>query len=241
MTSSTRRPLTREGIVDTAIGYVDEHGLSSLTMRQLGQLLGVEAMSIYHHVNGREDLLEAIVDRLVAEVRVPPHATIGPADGWQGFLQHIAHSVRSLAVEHPRIFPLVATRPPAAPWLRPPMRSLDLVEDFLTGLRVRGLSDDDVVHVYRVFTSFLLGQLLLEVSAEAGVPPTPAAQELTQVTDASGANGSGEESGSATELDLTEFPTLVALEDRLRRHSPLAEFERALEALLDRLDGEIGG
>jgi TetR/AcrR family tetracycline transcriptional repressor len=227
-----RRQLTREGIVAAAIEYVDERGLGALTMRQLGQVLGVEAMSLYHHVNGREDLLEGIVATLVDQVRVPPYEDLGPADGWQGFIQEVAHAVRRLAVDHPNIFPLVATRPPAAPWLRPPMRSLELVEDFLEGLSRRGLSDADAVHVYKVFTSFLLGHLLLEVSARGGVPVA-----LEGSTDGGGATGPTSEQS----VDLADYPTLVRLEERLRRHDPEGEFEAALEALLDRLDGELPG
>ncbi len=107
-------------------------------MRGLGQALGVEAMSIYHHVNGREDLLDAMVDALVGEVRVDPDVALGPSDGWQAYLQALARSTRALAVAHPQVFPLIATRHPAAPWLRPPLRSLDLVEDFLSAMTSRG-------------------------------------------------------------------------------------------------------
>ena len=73
-----------------------------------------------------------------------------------------AHAVRTLAVTHPRIFPLVATRPPSAPWLRPPLRSLRWVESFLQGLREYGFSPRVSVAVYRSFATFLLGALLLE-------------------------------------------------------------------------------
>jgi AcrR family transcriptional regulator len=228
-----RKQLTREGILDAAIDYVDEHGLAALTMRQLGQVLGVEAMSLYHHVNGREDLLEAIVARLVSGVRVPPYddpATGSTSAGWQGFLQETAHAVRALAVDHPNLFPLIATRPPAAPWLRPPMRSLELVEDFLEGLVARGLDDEAAVRVYKVFTSFLLGHLLLEVSSRgAGTGPD------SEPLDEGGATGPTRDQ----QLDLSDYPAVVRLEELLRHHDPDADFETALEALLDRLDREL--
>src|SRR5687768_10459107 len=103
-------PLSRDLIVDEAISHVDEHGLAALTMRTLGQRLGVEAMSLYHHVNGREDLLEGMIDRVVAKVGLPDDTAVGPVDGWQTLLQHVAHDVRAVAIEHPHLFPLVATR-----------------------------------------------------------------------------------------------------------------------------------
>lgn len=228
MSAATRTPLSRERILTTAIGYVDENDLSSLTMRRLGQLLGVEAMSLYHYVNGREDLLEGMVAHLVDEIRVPPREPVGPADGWQGFLQLVGHAVRGLAVEHPRLFPLVATRPPTAPWLRPPLRSLQLVDDFLDGLVSRGLSDQAAVRVYKSFTSFLLGHLLLEV-ADTSAQAVVGAEELD------------DKEASAPEQDkaLAEAPTVERLEPLLRHHDPESEFERALEALLVRLDREL--
>ena len=225
-----RTPLTREGIIDAAIAYVDEHGLHALTMRRLGLLLGVEAMSLYHHVNGREDLLEGMTGRLTRDVRVPPREPIGPSDGWQAFLQQVAHAVRSLAIGHPNLFPLVATRPPAAPWLRPPLRSLDLVEEFLDGLNARGVGDDHAVKVYKTFTTFLLGHLLLEV-AELGAETGPDSEPLDE--------GGAPVANDRPVHGLHEYPALLRLGPRLREHNSEAEFENALEALLDRLDSEL--
>ena len=87
-----------------------------------------------------------------------------PTDGWQDFLQRLAHGVRRMALTHPKSFPLVASRPAEAPWLRPPLRSLHWVEAFLDGLLAEGFSDEAAVRAYRAFSSFLLGHLLLEVA-----------------------------------------------------------------------------
>jgi TetR/AcrR family tetracycline transcriptional repressor len=228
--SSERAPLSRDAILEAAIEYVDTHGLHALTMRRLGEVLGVEAMSIYHHVNGREDLLEGIVDRIVAGVRVPPYEPLGPVNGWQAFLQHVAHGVRQIAVDHPALFPLVATRPPSAPWLRPPLRSLDLVEDFLAGLTARGVDGDDAVEVYKVFASFLLGHLLLEV-AEQGASTAPDGEPLDE--------GDGPVGNGQSKLSLTDHPTILRLAARLQQHDAEAEFEQSIEALLDRIDAEL--
>jgi TetR/AcrR family transcriptional regulator, tetracycline repressor protein len=229
MTPADRTPLSRDAIVRAAIAFVDEHGLAALTMRRLGQLLGVEAMSIYHYVNGREDLLEAIVAHLVGELRVSEDE-LGPADGWQALLQHLANDVRRLAVSHPNLFPLVATRPPAAPWLRPPLRNLEVVEAFLSGLLRRGLDEEQAVRVYKVFTSFLLGHLLLEVS-EQGAATGPVDEPLDE--------GDADVPNRDQRLDLDDYPTVQRLADPLRVHDADAQFEQALEALLDHLDGEL--
>ena len=92
-----------------------------------------------------------------------PRAT-GGRTSWCGWPTAYA----GCALEHPRAFPLVASRPPEAPWLRPPLRSIDWVEDFLDGLISEGFTDESAVAGYRAFTSFLLGHLLLEVATHGG-------------------------------------------------------------------------
>src|SRR3954451_20470211 len=215
-----REPLTRESIVRTAVEYADAHGVAALTMRRLGEVLGVEAMSIYPYVNGREDLLEGMVASIVAGVHIPTEDVLGVTDGWQAFLQHTAHEVRGVAVQHPNLFPLVATRPPAAPWLRPPLRSLEIVEQFLDGLIHRGLEERHAVQVYKVFTSFLLGHLLLEVSvrgADTGPPEEPLDEGDADVPNAD------------QDHDLAEYPTVERLREPLSTHDLDVEFEQALE------------
>jgi len=206
-------------------------GLTALTMRGLGKELGVEAMSLYRHVDGREDLLEGIVDRLIAHLHPGPGAgELGPTDGWQAYLQWLAHGVRSLVVEHPKVFPLIATRHPAAPWLRPPLRSLEVVEEFLTTLMERGFSDERAVMAYRSFTSFLLGHLLLEASV-LGARTAPAEEPLDE--------GDSDVPHADQAMELKDFPNLQRLEPMLSEDHARAEFERALEDLLDRIDRTI--
>ncbi|UJH69586.1 TetR/AcrR family transcriptional regulator [Ornithinimicrobium sp. INDO-MA30-4] len=86
-------------------------------MRRLGKDLGVEAMSLYRYVSGREDLLDAVVDALLDGVT--DNIDAQEPTSWQNYLQLMAHEIRKIAIAHPAVFPLVATRHPAAPWLRP--------------------------------------------------------------------------------------------------------------------------
>ena len=228
---ASRPPLTRDRIITAAIEFVDSDGLTALTMRRLGKELGVEAMSLYRHVDGREDLLEGIVDRLVGHLQLRPDAgELGPTDGWQAYLQWLAHGVRALVVEHPKVFPLIATRHPAAPWLRPPLRSLKVVEEFLTTLVERGFSDERAVRTYRSFTSFLLGHLLLEASVR-GARTAPAEEPLDE--------GDSDVPNADQDVDVRDFPHLHRLEPLLSEDHARAEFERALEDLLDRIDRTI--
>ncbi len=228
--ATVRRPLHRDLIIAEAIEMIDRDGLESLTMRSLGARLGVEAMALYRYVNGREDLLDGIVASLVDQIQVDPDGRLGPTDGWQGLLQWLAHSVRKVAVDHPVIFPLVATRHPSAPWLRPPLRSLRVVEEFLDGLTSRGFSDRQAVQTYRVFTSFLLGHLLLEVAAR-GAETGPVEEPLDE--------GDADLPAPEAELDVTDYPTITRTGHLLAEDHTQDEFETALEALLDRLDRNL--
>src|SRR5829696_6464099 len=153
--------LDREVIVRAALDSIDRKGSQGLTMRGLALDLGVEAMSLYRYVAGREDLLEAVVAVLLKDL-VDLDQPLGRT--WQGYLQGLAHAVRRIAVEHPAAFPLVATRHPDAPWLRPPLRNLELVDNFLSTLSGFEFTDEQVVGTYRAFSGFLLGHLLLEAA-----------------------------------------------------------------------------
>jgi hypothetical protein len=107
----------------------------------------------------------------------------------------MAHGVRRYARAHPHAFPLVATRPPTAPWVNPPLRSLRWVEAMLTGLAAEGFSDEQVLFTYRTFNSFLLGYLLLETSAMALRDPKPGDGSFTSADTLS--DDGGEPAGSA--------------------------------------------
>jgi len=222
-----RVPLDRERILSAAVAFIDEFGLPSLSMRRLGRVLGVEAMSLYRYIPGREELLDGVVDMVINDMYQDEEILDSPRHGWQDFLQRLAHGVRRIALAHPKAFPLVASRPPEAPWLRPPLRNLKWVETFLDGLTSEGFSDEAAVAAYRAFTSFLLGHLLLEVSTlGADVGPLDVLED---------------ETNEAENLDA--FPHVKRLHAALAEDHSASEFEEALENLLDRitlLQNEVG-
>ncbi|WP_324651099.1 TetR/AcrR family transcriptional regulator C-terminal domain-containing protein [Georgenia sp. H159] len=222
-----RGSLDRDLVVATAIELVDAEGVNALSMRRLGSALGVEAMALYRYVNGREDLLEAIVEEVTKHVERASDMDIGPHGGWQAYLQRLAHAVRELAFAHPQVFPLVATRHPAAPWLRPPLRNLDVVEDFLATLTSAGFSEDQAVTAYRAFTSFLLGQLLLTVTQRGAQATTEEVLDEGQVT------------ATHSDVSIADYPTIARLQRKLSVDSSDEEFEVALEQLLNRIDAAV--
>ena len=216
---TVRGPLSRRVIISAAITMIDENDLRHLTMRRLGAALGVEGMALYHYIHSREDLLDGIVEQVIDDLYGDPDVHLR-ADMWQDYLQRLAHGVRRIALSHPQVFPLIATRPPAAPWVRPPLRSLRWMESFLETLHECGFSDESSVAAYRAFSSFLLGHLLLEVSAQgADIGPIEQADP-----------------DDTPKTDLTEYPRLKSLEAELSQDHSAEEFEDSLETLLVRLE-----
>jgi len=216
-TSAAR--LDRRRILGAAIAMIDQDGLRSLTMRKLGTYLGVEGMALYHYVSGREELLDGIVESVVDELYGDPDVHLS-APQWQEYLQRLAHGVRRIALAHPQVFPLVATRPPAAPWVRPPLRSLRWMESFLETLQRCGFSDRASVAAYQGFSSFLLGHLLLEVSAQGA--------DISPIDDP--------DPGLAKKSDLGGYPLLQRLQPQLSEDRSAETFADSLELLIDRLE-----
>ncbi len=221
--ASGRSGLDRHRVLAAAVEFIDQHGMAALTMRRLGAKLGVEAMALYRYVPGRESLIDGVVETVLDELYGDPEVHISPAHGWQDYLHRLAHGIRRIALTHPAVFPTISTRPPAAPWIRPPLRSLRWVESFLSALTSNGFSDDDAVTAYRAYTSFLLGHLLLEVS-QRGVPITPEDEP---------------EGSSEVIVDLDEYPNIRRLEEQLSEDESAAEFDESLESLLDRLERDL--
>jgi AcrR family transcriptional regulator len=209
--TTTGETLRRDLIVETAAAQIDRYGVHGLSMRNVSRQLGVEAVSLYRYVRGREDVLEAVIMMQLTELR---EGLAGQAARrWRDYLQAVATGARRIAVDHPETWRLLVIRRPAAPWLRPPLSSLGLVEDLQTTLAGHEFSDEQVVYTYRALSSFLLGHLF--VVAEK---PTPG-------------------SGTVTDrpLDLTARPSIERLRPLLRKEQTAEEFGKSLQALLDRV------
>jgi AcrR family transcriptional regulator len=149
--------LSREAILRAAVELVDEQGLAALSMRSLASRLGVEAMSLYHHVASKEALLDGIVEVVLDDVAASGHG------GWRPTLRELAHRYREASRRHPRVLLLFSSRTLTMPsWRR-------AVEDTLAALRLGGFSDEEAVHAYRVFWAYAVGYVLAELRlAESG-------------------------------------------------------------------------
>jgi AcrR family transcriptional regulator len=211
--------LSRRKILGGAISMVDRDGLRQLTMRKLGAYLGVEGMALYRYVPGRDALLDGIVEVVIDELYGDPEVLLASKD-WADYLRRLAHGIRRIALAHPQLFPLIATRPPAAPWVRPPLRSLRWMESFLQEFRDCGFSDHAAVAAYQAFSSFLLGHLLLEVSAQgADIGPVDEDADITPPKTS----------------DLDGYPLLKELKPLLSENHSAEVFESSLDLLVKHL------
>ncbi|MGP5397584.1 TetR/AcrR family transcriptional regulator [Arthrobacter rhombi] len=213
-----RAPLSRELILDTGAQFIEKHGLRYLTMRRLGQELHVEAMALYRYVPSRENLLDGIVERVLMELQEDPDVFVDPRQGWQDYLVRLAHGLRKLAIAYPQVFPILATRPTGAPWIRPPLRSLAWIESFLAALTTSGFSDQHAAEAYQSFSSFLLGNLLLHVSLEGEAGQ---AEAVAQGSHSVGLGG---------------YPNIHRMQSLLAVSWNEQEFDMALEDVLNRIE-----
>src|SRR3977135_592413 len=97
-----RLPLSRDRILQAALALADEGGIDALTMRKLGQALGFEAMSLYNYVANKDDLLDGILELVLAEPEPPT-----PAGGWLAAIRSSAISVHDGLTRHPGACPLL--------------------------------------------------------------------------------------------------------------------------------------
>lgn len=147
------RKLTREGVLDTAVTMADAEGIGRLSMRRLAGELGVEAMSLYHHVANKEALLDGMVDRVYAEVALPD-----PARDWRAELRRRSLSVRAVLGRHPWALPLMESRGAPGP------ATLAYHEANIACLRSAGFTPAQVAHAYAVVDAFVYGFVLQETS-----------------------------------------------------------------------------
>ena len=263
--SGRRVPLSTDRIVEATLAMIDEEGIGSASMRAVAGRVGVRAMSLYKYFASRDELFDAVVERVVNELGEDRQVQTHPVDGWRPYLQAMAHGVRRYARAHPHAFPLVATRPPTAPWINPPLRSVRWVEAMLAGLSGEGFTDEQVLFAYRVFNSFLLGYLLLETSAMAlrdprpgdgsfatggdGEPGADAAASTDPVpgglspTRTPAVHAAIDDADTAEDLldpvgdvPAGRFPTVHRLAAGLREDRWEHEFTAALEGMLDRIE-----
>jgi AcrR family transcriptional regulator len=207
-----RAPLTRERVLRAALQIADDAGIEALSMRKLGQALGVEAMSLYNHVANKDDLLDGIVDLAVREIELP-----STAGDWEPELRACAISAHEAFLRHPWACRLVLSSRVLSSRLR-------YLEAILGKLRTSGFSAETTYHAYHALDSHILGFTLWEAGHKL---PSDVPQEFV--------------SSFLRTLPANEYPHLVEHihqhVEKLGRDADdeEGEFEFGLDLILDSL------
>jgi len=213
-----RAPLSRERVLETAVAFADEHGLESLSMRKLADELGAGAMSLYHYVPNKEQLLDGMVEIVFGEIE-PPSRELH----WRTAMRRRALSTRAALNRHRWAVGLMEGR------MNPGPASIRIREAILGCLREAGFSIEMTVQAYSVQDAYIYGFALQERSL-----PFESAEESTAVAEAT--------TQQVAEL-AKEFPYLaevVAGHVAEVGYDFTVAFEYGLDLILDGLERRLG-
>jgi len=203
--------LSRERVVAEALALADRDGLEALSMRNLAQELGVGAMSLYHYVESKDALLDAMVDAVYAELDVPR-----PDRDWRDALRRTAVSTRETLTRHRWALPVMESR------LQPGPANLRHHDAVLGCLRAAGFSVVHATYAYSIVDSYVYGFVVQEQQLPFDTP-----EELAAVAQA-----------MLAELPAEEYPNLAETIRELSRSGfAFAQaFDVGLELVLDGLE-----
>jgi AcrR family transcriptional regulator len=206
--------ITREVVLAAALEIIDRDGADELSMRRLAAALDRDPMIVYRHAANKADLLDGVAETVLAQLKVDS------ADpDWAGQLRAVARDYRRLALAHPRVVPLLVTRPLATPLALRPPGTLRPLEDVLALLTGAGFTGPDALHIYRALFGFLHGHILNELQELVDNPDET--DDLLRL--------------GLYRLPITEFPLLRSLASVLAAYDGAAELERGLDILLNGL------
>ena len=211
---AARAALSHDRIVEAASRVADARGLAGVSMRSVGRELGVEAMSLYHHVAGKDALLDALADWIFTRIALP-----APHDPWRPAMAARAASARTVLSAHPWALGLLESRRNPGPAL---LRHHDAV---LGSLRRGGFSVALAAHAYSVIDAYVYGFVLTEVNL-----PFEASE-------------GAEEFVAALGLVSEEYPHLAEMigeHVRGREYAYADEFGYGLDLILDGLGERLG-
>lgn len=159
--------LTPDDVAEAALQLIRDEGEHALTMRSLGTVLGVKAMALYNHFPNKEAILDAVASLALRRIPVPPAR--GP---WKSRLKALCHSIRSIALDHPKLFRVVMTRP------TPPTSAIPQIESALSALADAGLGPAAQAAAYHTLRLYVRAHCLWEIEevGETGGDPAALAQ-----------------------------------------------------------------
>lgn len=154
-----KEALSRERIEQAALVLVNTEGLEGFSIRKLGEALGCEAMSLYHHFPSKAHILDALVDRLVAGIELPP-----PEVEAMARINAIAQGWRKLARQHPRFFPFLSMHRLNS------ATGVAFLEEIMRALQQAGFDNETAARLFRVVNYYLVGAALDEIAGYANGP-----------------------------------------------------------------------
>src|SRR3984893_1507385 len=149
--TTERIPLSRDRVLRAAVDFADANGIGSLSMRKLGEALGVEAMSLYNHIANKDELLDGMVDLVFSEIDLPG----GGAD-WKTAMRERAQSARQTLGRHPWAIALMSTRTSPRP------ATLRHHNAVIGTLRGADFSIEMAAHAFSALDSYIYGFALQE-------------------------------------------------------------------------------
>jgi AcrR family transcriptional regulator len=168
-------PLTRDRIVDAAVGLLDERGADGLTMRRLAEALGVTSTALYWHVSTKDDVLDLAVDRIFGDVPLP-----APGDDWRADVRELILGWRAAMLRHPWAPGLIGR-----PMLGPNVLART---EFLQAALVRGgRSGRDLAVLTRVLADYVIGAALTEATWRRTADPRARADARRRIAAEPGA------------------------------------------------------
>jgi AcrR family transcriptional regulator len=204
--------LNRERVLKAAVAFADKHGIASVSMRRLGETLGVEAMSLYNHVANKDELLDDMVDVVFAEIGLP-----SGAEDWRMAMRERALSARQVLSQHRWAIGLMESRGALG---SATLRHHDAV---IGCLRHAGFSIEMAAHAFAVLDSYIYGFALQEANL-----PFDTAAETSEVANR-----------ILARLPADEYPHLAELATfHLRQPGDDYghEYEFGLDLILDSLE-----
>jgi len=210
--SEARPRLSRPFVLQSALEVADREGIGALTMRRLAQELEVEAMSLYHHIGNKDQLLDGMIDLVFAKIDLPPRA-----EDWKSALRARSISAREALVRHPWATGLMESRTAPGP------ATLRHHNAVLGCFRENGFSLAATAHAYSLLDSYIYGFVLQEINLPF--------QNSEEAADVAATMMAG--------MPADEFPYLteMALQHVLQPgYTYAAEFEVGLEQVLEGLE-----
>ena len=209
--TKTDGSLTRQRVLEAALQLIDRDGLEGFSMRKLGAMLGVEAMSLYNHIENKGALFDGVIEVLVLQVAYPERPTATPREELWTYI----HAFRDVLRAHPRVLPLVATNPFRTP------ATLAVLDRLLATVHRANVHGVQAIYALQSIAGFVIGQTLLDVGRTpvVGFEPGAAGPVVWQ------------------RFPAERYPALHAALPAIAQWSPDQEFDFGLQALFQSIFG----